>query len=349
MILTLYGPETTDFSGSGLGALEDVRNDEVREVLNGQFELTLQYPVAGRLFFELQRDAYITARPNALMGPQPFRIYRIQKALNGWVTVYARHISYRLRTIVCRYISGSNAAESVASLKTNAVGECPFEFFTDIDSTLTTRTWYPMTIWKLMGTDEYMLQGTYGGDWELDGYNVRLLRERGTYRGMQIFYGVNMRDVQRDAEYADRFNGIYAYRLDDYGIAIEEAMVMCSDYVEGMERRLEPRDYTGKYPDKTAAYLAETDLLLEGISAARPEEQSVKVDFERLSRTEEYRDMQIPDAIGMGDKVDIFHEALGINARWRVTEIRYQPSTGKYKSIVLGNPPKSVVQTILRR
>jgi phage-related protein len=345
MMLALYKAEETEFSGLGLGILENVRNDEVREVLNGQFELQLQYPVTGRLMDQIQPDAYITARPNPLSDPQPFRIYRIRKGLGGWVTVYARHISYRMASIVNTWMESPDLQEALVSLQRNAVGSCPFRFSTDMENFA---RFYPMPYPQCIRDRLLFLRDVQPFDFEFDGYNVRLLAHRGQDRDVWIRYGVNMKDMQFDHQLGERYNGIYGYRLSDGGLCIEEAMAMSPDYVEGQEKRLLLKDYTDASEVQTLQEHVEEDVRFYDIGAD-DSERILTVDFEQLSRTEEYRDMDLPDDIGMGDTVHVFYAALGLPVNLRAVEIRYQPSQRRYKSVTLGSTRKDILGTILAK
>ena len=73
------------------------------------------------------------------------------------------------------------------------------------------------------------------------------------------------------------------------------------------------------------------------------------VDFVQLSKTAEYADKPLPDDIDMGDTVRVVYPDIGVSYSSRVTEIQYQPSTGKYKKITLGRVRDNIVRTILQR
>ena len=66
------------------------------EERNGAYELEMQYPVSGVHYTEIEIRCIVLAIPSPYRLPQPFRIYRITRPLNGAVTIYAQHISYDL-------------------------------------------------------------------------------------------------------------------------------------------------------------------------------------------------------------------------------------------------------------
>ena len=99
MIPVLFPANATTYFTQGLGALTDTISCTVTEELNGEYELEMQYPLEGIHFDEITDRSIIYAIPSPYRSPQPFRIYRITKPLNGIVTIYARHISYDLSGI----------------------------------------------------------------------------------------------------------------------------------------------------------------------------------------------------------------------------------------------------------
>ena len=88
MIPVLYAAGETAFTSEGLGRLSEAISCSVREVRNGEYELTMRYPVDGYLFSEIQHSRFIKAKPFDNGAPQPFEIYKISKPINGIVSVY---------------------------------------------------------------------------------------------------------------------------------------------------------------------------------------------------------------------------------------------------------------------
>ena len=85
----LYKANETDFNTLGLGVLRDAISPLVTEERNGQFELTMSYPVDGALFDEIKNDRIIKADASQKLKAQRFKIIRITKPAGGVVKVYA--------------------------------------------------------------------------------------------------------------------------------------------------------------------------------------------------------------------------------------------------------------------
>lgn len=356
MILELFSGRRTDPVAYLLGALEAVRNDEVCEVLGGKFELSLQYPVSGRLFGELRIGRCITAPPNGVESAQPFRIYRISKAINGWVTVYARHISCLLNRYVCTPFLAETASEAVAALSGNSVTKPIFQFSTDLDVQGILNPLLPVSMGQLMGSSDGCILSVYGGEWEFDRFHARLLARRGQDRGVEITYGLNMTDYLSDTQPQEELDGIYAYYLNEDGSIAGSLLVMAEASTGEDGALIEPRDYTDNMDSVDIALnplgalerLAREELEA-ALEANDGTEKSFRVSFELLARTEEYKHTAIPSQIGMGDIVHVASPMYLEYTSLRVTEIRYQPTQQRYKSVVLGQPPRTIVKTILKK
>ena len=147
----LFAPTATDFSSRGIGTLSDCASALVTEERNGAFELSFSVPITGKYFSEITRRSLVLAKPNPYDNPQPFRVYRQSKPMNGLVTFYARHISYDLDGIPVAPFQALTAAQAMDMLNTMGIVESPFEFSTDIVKTADMTVALPLSIRALMG------------------------------------------------------------------------------------------------------------------------------------------------------------------------------------------------------
>ena len=137
--MKLFESSATVFSSNGIGTLSSAISCVVYQVLNGEYELQMEYPVNGIHFSEIAWRSIITAKPDKISDEQPFRVYRITKPLNGIVTIYARHIAYDMKGYVVAPFTAASLALALVGLKGNATPTCPFTFATDksVNSTFT--------------------------------------------------------------------------------------------------------------------------------------------------------------------------------------------------------------------
>lgn len=362
MMLILYGKKETEFKGLGLGVLKEVQNDEVREVLNSQFELTLQYPVTGRLFDRLETNCWIKARPNPLQEPQPFRIYRITKVMNGWVTVYARHLCYQLKNYIVEacHVSMNPISEEVADLAGHIYPECPFVFWSDAtEENVSLDAEAPVSVWDALGSQKGLLADNEDLEYSFDGYRVGIHCPRGTDRGVTILYGKNLRDMTVDRRRNDAENTYFPYwKGQDGVIHMLPERIYPNTYLEdGVEPIIVPADTTPEDWEEILSASSATSeeewirsflefIYVFGMRPTGELEPTLEVDFVQLSKTEEYIGRPLPDDIDLGDTVHVAHPQLQVSYSARVREIRFQPSIGMYKKIVLGSPKATIVRSL---
>ena len=131
MIPVLFSPTETDFTTFGLGALPDAISPHVVEERNGEFSFEMDYPVDGTNYELIGMRSIIKALAKPDGKPQPFRVYRMTKPINGIVTVYARHIRYDLEGVPVYPFTSSSLFTALSAIKSNMMVENPFNFYTD--------------------------------------------------------------------------------------------------------------------------------------------------------------------------------------------------------------------------
>lgn len=350
MSLILYPPNETAFDSNGIGILADATDSEVYEELNGQFELTVQYPVTGSHFSEIVTDAYITAKPNPVTDPQPFRIYRITKPMKGIVTIYARHMAYRNNKIVVAPFTAVSVTSALQGLKNKAVTDCPFEFWTDKTTEAQMSVPVPKDIWTLLGGSQGSILDTYGGEYEFDKYTVKLHNRRGADRGVSIRYGKNLTDLKQDENVANVFTGVYPYWVNADGNLVQ----LPERYISGpgtyTEDKIKPLDLSQEFETaptedqlrtRAERYIVDNDIGKPDITWT--------VEFVQLEQTEEYKGKALLERVLLGDTVSVVFPLLNVDVSSRAVAVRYKPLLERYKSITLGKVKSNLAKTIVRQ
>ena len=347
MSLILYPYNETSFDNNGIGILSDVIDDEVYEELNGQFELTVQYPVTGIHFAEIVADAYITAKPNPVSDPQPFRIYRITKPMKGIVTIYARHMAYRNHKIVVAPFTAVSAISALQGLKNNAVNACPFEFWTDKTTEAIMEVKEPKAVWTLLGGSKGSILDTYGGEYEFDKYTIKLHNRRGADRGVSIRYGKNLTDLKQDESVANVYTGIYPYWKDSEGTLMQLPEKIVKGPGTYFEDKILPVDLSEKFEEQpTEDQLRETaERYISSNDIGKPD-ISWTVEFVQLEQTEEYKGKALLERVLLGDTVSVMFPMLNVNVSARAVAARYKPTLGRYKNITLGKVKANMASTV---
>lgn len=350
MIPILYKSDETAFDTNGLGILTDAIDATVEEELNGVFELEMKYPVTGIHFSEIVRRSIILAEPNPISRPQPFRVYRITKPLNGMVKVYARHLAYDLKGKPVSPFSASGAALTLQGFKDYSVSDHAFDFYTDKSAAGNFSVAVPTPIWSLLGGQRGSVLDVFGGEYEFDRWSVTLLTRRGMDRGVSIRYGKNLTSFEQDENCASCCTGLYPYWTDTDGNVTElpEKVILApGDY--GYED-IRPMDFSDEWEETpTEEQLrARTEKYITDNEVGVPE-VSWTVEFAALEQTEEYRGMALLERVLLGDTVHVEFPEMNVSASARAVSVKYKPLLERYEKITLGRVRSNLADTIVKQ
>ena len=344
----LFPADAATYTTQGLGALSDAISCKVREERNGEFELEMQYPQAGLHFSEISDRCIILAIPSPWRAAQPFRIYRITKPLNGVCTIYARHITYDLSGIPVNVFSATSAAGALSGLKTNSATANPFEFWTDKQTSAAFSVSVPASIRSLLGGSRGSVLDVYGGEYEWDGWTVRLHEHRGTDRGVTIRYGKNLTDIEQDRNIANVRTGLYPYWADSDG-----NLVVCDPPIVNAPGshdfiNIQTVDFSQEWQEApTPAQLkARAEQYIQANEIGVPI-VSISVSFVDLSRTDQYKDLALLEQCDLCDTVTVQFEALGIDATAEVVSIETDVLLERYDKIEVGSLRTNIADTIV--
>lgn len=209
------------FQTLGVGALGDAISCVVTEERNGEFELEMEYPVDGRRFKDLANDMLIMAKASDRGNEQLFRIYKIEKPIDGTVTVYAEHISYLLNKATCLpfTVEGATATTAFEKIKSNLLWKTdakyfptfPFAFWTDNSDTGTVNIEEPKGVRSVLGGIDGSILDAIGGEYEFDNFTVKLWKNRGSDSNVYLRYGKNITDLTATDDISDVYTGIVPY------------------------------------------------------------------------------------------------------------------------------------------
>lgn len=199
MIPILYRADETLFTSNGVGRLPDCVSCVVTEERNGIYECEFQYPVTGRLYNLIKPGMIIAVTHDNNHDVQPFDIYGYTAPIDGIVTFYARHISYRLSNIILQPFSANSCAEALQRMQTRVYNNNPFSFWTDkaVDGVWTNPV--PASIKARLVGESGSILDVYGkGEYEFDKWAVKLHVNRGRDTGIDIRYGVNLSEFEQE-------------------------------------------------------------------------------------------------------------------------------------------------------
>lgn len=336
----LYPPTAAAWDTNGLGALSDCISCVVDETLNGPFELEMQYRLNGLHYADITLRSLILAKPNPTARPQPFRVYKISRPINGVVTINAQHLSYDLSGIVIEPFNAPSLASALEGMKTNAVTENPFEYETDKTVISDFVVSYPSSARSLVAGQRGSLLDTYGGELEFDRYQVKLLSHRGKDNGVTIRYGKNMTDVSQEEDGSGVYTGVYPYWYSEE----EGSADLGNSYVpvegEFDFTRILLLDLTEEFENKPTAEEL-TQKAQEYISNHDPGVPTIS------TTVSWYQSREFVENVNLGDVVGVYFSRLGISAKAKIVKTRYNALQNRYESVDIGSVRSSIAGTIV--
>lgn len=345
MIPILYEKNEVAFDNNGICRLDDAISWTVTEKLNDSFELKMTYPVDGEHFSDVTVGRVIFAKPNPFDDAQPFDIYAISKPLKGKITVYAEHISYRMRKIVVSRFGAVNVVDALSAVKKNSVNDNPFTFDTDMATVNDINFYIPITCRHAVAR----IASLYDGELKYDRFSVFLYGARGSDKGFSIRYGQNLTDLKQNEDISELYDGIYPYyRVEDDYVELPEKYILADGVT--VAQRLLPLDLTAEFEFgeiPTADQLrreAEHYLKYHDINKGK---LSIDIKFVLLAQYEEYKDIAALERAEIGDLVDVFVPKRGIHVKAKIVKTVYDGKKDKYDSVLVGDVKGSITDSFV--
>lgn len=372
----LYSSTATSFNNQGLGVLSDAVSCTVVEERNGEYELTLQYPVGGIHYSEIEDRAIILAIPSPYRSAQPFRIYSIESPLNGIVTIHAHHISYDLSGIPVSPFTAGTCKAALSGLVTHSAVTNPFSADTDKLVTGNYTLKVPTSFRACLGGQEGSILDVYGkGEYEFDKFNIYLHLNRGSDNGVKFAYGVNITDFNMERNLESVVTGVYPYWANVDG---DELVELGSKIIEIYDPNnptylLEAggaylTDSNGNYLTTQTPFSFHNVLPLDLSSEfeeAPTQEQlkeraekyisdnglgapkvSIEVSFVHLGQTEEYSYLKEVEKCDLCDTVTVEFPLYGISVKAKIIAIETDVLLERYNSVQIGDPRSTIADTI---
>lgn len=348
MSMVLFPSGATTFETQGLGSIVDAISCNVHEVLNGEYELEMQYPITGTQYGNLQNRRIIFSKHDPYSEPQPFRIYRITRPMNGIVTIYARHVSYDLAGIPVGVFDANNAQAAMQGLKNNSLVANPFLFETTMPTVANFSCQYPQPCRNLLGGQEGSILDVYGGEYEWDEWTVHLQSRRGSDNGVRITYGKNLIDIEQDENIANLKTGIIPYWINsETGEVIYSSPQIIQAPGEFNFSSVVPVDFGEQFESQpTPQELAEAGQEYITDNKVGVPTVSIDLSFAQLEQYSLYESTEALERVRIGDTVHVFFAQLGINVSSRVVETNYDPILNRYNSVSVGSVRADIAGTI---
>lgn len=348
MSMILFPSGATTFETQGLGSIIDAISCNVHEVLNGEYELEMQYPITGLQYNNLQNRRIIYSKHDPYSDPQPFRIYRITRPMNGIISIYARHVSYDLAGIPVGVFDANNAQSAMQGLKNNSLVANPFLFETTMPTVANFSCQYPQPCRNLLGGQEGSILDVYGGEYEWDEWTVHLQSRRGLDNGVRITYGKNLIDIEQDENIANMKTGIVPYWINsENGEVIYSSPQIIQAPGEFNFSSVVPVDFGDKFESQpTPEQLADAGQQYVTNNKIGVPTVSIDLSFAQLEQYSLYESTEALERVRIGDTIHVFFAQLGINVSSRIVETNYDPILNRYNSVSVGSVRANIAGTI---
>lgn len=377
MIPILYDRLEKRFATNGIGRLSECTRCIVTEERNGIYECEFDIPITGEHYSEIiPNKTTILATHDDTHDMQPFDVYRKSAPnVNGIVTFYAHHISYRLNDVVVMPFTASSLVEALSNIPNYSVGVNPFTFWTDKTTTGNYQNNVPVRARGMLGGQENSLLDVYGkGDYEFDRFTVKLHADRGTDSGVEIRYGKNLTDLSYDNDYSGVANAVVPYWSNTEGgivtlpemvivrEGIDPIIVPLTDHndiilrtetnepIEASTTLIDvvPLDLTDAFSEEPSVEeLRSAAILRFSASGMWEPAETIDVNFVQLWQTEEYKDYAPLQRVRLCDTVTVIYNALGVRAiKKKVVKTTYNVLLDRYDSVELGTPSVSFAEAV---
>lgn len=374
MIPILYDNNERTFASNGLGRLTDCLECTVTEERNGIYEAEFVYPITGVHYNDIVEGRIISVTHDEKGDRQPFVIYRRSAVIDGRVTFCAHHVSYELSNVIVSPFSATSAAAALTYIKDNSITDNPFTFWTDKATSGSMEVDVPTPAKTLLGgKDGSVLDVFGGGEYEFDGFTVKLYQSRGTDSDVTIRYGKNLTNLRQERETLDLYNSVVPYWRDNqngaliYGDVVTgnggvEETALWTDHNDIYITDENGNEFEFKYVKSVTTTMDLSQEFEEMPTKSELEErafqilnsnqpwipsESIDVDFVALWQTEEYKSVAPLQRVSLCDTVSVYYPELGVDAvEVKVVKTVYNVLLDRFDSLELGQPKASFAEVI---
>lgn len=342
-MLVIYNKDATTFNNLGLGILKDFySNPLITEVLNGEYNLEFEYISEGWLADKLEIGNIIKARG------QLFRIWNIQPDLKK-IKVLAKHIFFDLSKNFLEDVSPTNLTSQNALTWILARTSTGNDYTVTGDCTATASARYVRknVIDAIYNEDNALLK-KFGGELELNNFNIYVHQKRGSDSGISVMYGKNLSGVQMDIDLSTVVTKIMPQGKD--GLLLDELYVespLLENYFSPFYQKIEFSDIgvdednnISESDAKNQLRLAAQKLFNEGIDKPTI---SIKFDFIELSKATEYKQYENLETVSLGDTVKAIIPKLNVSLETRVVKTVYDCLLERTTKIECGTVTPNIV------
>ena len=179
--------------------LHEATSAIVKESMNGDFILTVKYPISDTGIYKRIKEDMLIKCPTPVLGPQLFRIKKPVEE-NDQLEITAYHITDDIMQRSVKPVKVANQTCSIAlsQMVQNAKTDLgDFSFTSDIQEHRTFNMTETENIYSVLMDGKHSIVGTWEGELVRDNFSLMVKKNRGEDRGVVITTHKNLKSYQR--------------------------------------------------------------------------------------------------------------------------------------------------------
>ena len=196
LVIELYNQNITDFTYHGI-ILHECTKAGVKEVLNGDFVATIEYPITNSRRYKKLKTNKIIYLPTP-RGNQPFRIYDLEKR-NDRIIIEAQHTTFDIMEQLVEPISVNNKTCKEALDTLFGKMKTPNSKFTwksEITERHTYNTTEEKTFYSNLMDGKHSIIGTWEGELLRDNFGIEIKKRIGKDTNILISTSTNLKTFE---------------------------------------------------------------------------------------------------------------------------------------------------------
>ena len=341
-MIYVYEKMPNDLTVNGHALIDWADLPEISRVLNGKFSFYGNYERNGQNKKYLKKGNFLKALTENGTW-QYFEIYNVKKNMQS-VAVTARFIGAMAgkNFIDYSFTADGNGTRIMQNLQNALAFKQKFTYTSNVPTTHQFTAKQVSPIEAIVGSNggNQNLVGVTGAEFDVDNYDLKLVKMIGADNGYRIDFGVNLESIEVEIDEESIVNSLYLvggvpdndYDQDKEPITFKYLEV---SGVTDENRRIGKRENSNC---KTVADLKKWGQTLFDNDRIHEAKATHKVNMVALEHTLEYGELyQQLARLHFGDVVHVPLPQLDVDIKERMVEYVWFPTIGKYKSIVLGN------------
>ena len=192
--------------------LHEATSAIVKETMNGDFTLTVKYPISDSGIYQLIQEDMLIKAPTPVLGAQ---LFRIKKPIehNDHLEITAYHITDDImqRSVKPVQVANQTCSIALSQMVQNAKTDLgDFSFTSDIQERRTFNMTETENIYSVLLDGKHSIVGTWEGELVRDNFSLTVKKNRGENHGVVITTHKNLKSYQRSKNSQNVITRIHA-------------------------------------------------------------------------------------------------------------------------------------------